>query len=267
MQQQFDSSLSKSSSAQLKGLGVKKFLRAWTSNQPGAWLYAMQASIIALSVVGRNGLAWMIFIAWNICFLLQSMLERFCKSHGNMKYFKQVLVYGILFALFGLAIVVVNRSILLWVPLYIVLGAISCVAAWLHQERSIWSNCVQIIASCTMAIVMVHSVTAQYTIGLIIAVLCAIFQFGCVLFVKTMIRKRDSVMYLLFSIAWHVIIVIFAFVKLPEILPAALFALMRAVVLPSINRIRGIYLKPVVTGVVEFATTIVVVLNIIWLLQ
>ncbi|BDR52697.1 hypothetical protein KIM372_06040 [Bombiscardovia nodaiensis] len=132
-------------------------------------------------------------------------------------------------------------ALLRWVPIYLILGALSFLAANLHQERSLWGNAVVVLAAsgiCLLASslggifannlqvsspgksLVCQTDYAVYCwadgwlpaqvipqVGLAGAAIFALAEFGSVLFVKTMIRERGSHPYYYLSVGWNIVLV------------------------------------------------------------
>ncbi|KFI98036.1 membrane protein [Bifidobacterium stellenboschense] len=222
---------------------------------------------------------WLV-VLWALCYCVQFVAARWLKSRFARRYRMPVAVYGVALAVLGVPFVVINPGILRWAPIYIVLAALSFLAAWLRRERSLWGNAVAVFASSMMATVVASYGTRNPlhmmmpSTAVMISAVFAATQFGSVLFVKTMIRERGSRAYLVASIAWHA--ALFAGVTwwIGSFVPAggvgdgwipmplmwaelaAIWLLARAVALPWVGSRRRV--KPIVAGVTEMVSTLLV---------
>ncbi|PLS29074.1 YwiC-like protein [Bifidobacterium parmae] len=264
---------------------------------------------------------WLVAL-WALCYCVQFAAARWLKSRFARRYLMPVAAYGVALVVLGVPFVVIDSGILRWAPIYMVLAALSFLAAWLRRERSLWGNAVAVLASSLMATVVASYGSrnmsdascvlevARYDAqgnpmpvpcgtqqmlaimhepptwdtwwspyafpagGLMMSAVFAATQFGSVLFVKTMIRERGSRAYLVASVAWHA--VLFAGVTwwIGSFVPAggvedgwipmplmwtelaAIWLLARSVALPWIGSRRRV--KPVVTGMVEMVSTLLV---------
>ncbi|WP_169170958.1 YwiC-like family protein [Bifidobacterium oedipodis] len=259
--------------------------RLWIPDQPGAWAMALLPAIAGVALVGASAANLWLLALWALCYCTQFTAARWVKSRFQRRYLMPMAVYGVLLAVFGLPFVVMHPRVLIWAPLYVVALALSMLAAWRRQERSLWGNITAIVAACAMAVVTASfgadveagvmpmsegAPLEQYLtnvqpplprVGVIAALLFAVTQFGSVLFVKTMIRERGSRAYLIASIVWHAGLVIGGFLLHPALLCTALVLLARAVALPLIARKRSV--KPVIVGITELFTSVLIVVTII----
>ncbi|WP_226805785.1 YwiC-like family protein [Bifidobacterium eulemuris] len=266
-------------------------VRLWIPDQPGAWAMALLPAIAGVVLAGANPTNLWLLVLWLLCYCTQFTAARWVKSRFRKRYRLPALGYGAVLVVLGVPFVVMHPRVLIWAPLYVVLLALSMLAAWRRQERTLWGNAVAIIAACAMAVVtasfgadveagvmpmsegapLEQYLTNVYPpfprIGVLAAVLFALTQFGSVLFVKTMIRERGNVPYLVASIAWHVGMVVGGFVLHPALGGTALVLLARAVALPLIANKRT--LKPIVPGLIElFAsllTFVMIIMSVPWL--
>ncbi|MCF2707471.1 YwiC-like family protein [Arcanobacterium haemolyticum] len=131
------------------------------------------------------------------------------KSRFNHRYARPVAVYGTATAACGTATLVVAPYLLRWVPLFLPLVLVAGVAAWLREDRSLWSGFAT-VAAASLLLPVAWDVSSAGTSGfsgtttmwLHTALLFGYFG-GTVLYVKTNIRERRSTGYLMTSIAWH----------------------------------------------------------------
>lgn len=247
---------------------------------------AILPALTGLGLAGANLTTIWLLTCWILCYCVQYATARWLKSRRSRRYLPPMLVYMAALAVTGLPFILLHPSVLLWSPLFAVLAALSFVAAWRRQERSIWANIAVILAACSMTIVICWigdpsllpyssatqslsshgiglfspdrwSISAWLTIplphaGLIAAAVFALYEFGSVLFVKTMIRERGSRAYLTASWIWHAVLTVVGFMVSPRFGGLGLILLARAVTLPVLARRRRI--KPVVVGLTELVT-------------
>ena len=259
-------------------------VKDWIPDQPGAWVMALAPALAGLVVGGLSADSVWLFVLWALCYCFQFTAARWLKSRFARRYMPPMAGYGVVLAVCGVPFVAMNLDVLRWAPVYMVLAALSFLAAWMRRERSLWGNAVAVVASTLMATV-VASYGPRNTLHVMLpatAVMMsfafALFQFGSVLFVKTMIRERGSRAYLAASIVWHA--VLFAAVTwwvggvtgelgLSGWIPiqfmwmelAAVWLLARAVALPWIGARRRV--RPVVVGLVEMASSLLVFVAVV----
>ncbi|MDY4677505.1 YwiC-like family protein [Bifidobacterium tsurumiense] len=235
----------------------RAILRMWLSDQPGAWLFAMSPVIASLIVVRFDVLALWIAVAWNMCYFVQFTAARWFKSHGRSRYAKPMVVYEVIALLIGFPLLMMHPELLWWAPAYIVFATTSFIASSLRKERSLWSNAAQVAAASCMAVVVLASINNDAARGWNIAAGFALVQFGCVLYVKTMIREYGKASYLTASLVWHIALVIIGFAVSPVLGALACALLARAVTFPLAARKHRI--KPSIVGAGETVATILAI--------
>lgn len=239
------------------------------------------ALLPALAGIIASGFSWTalwLFTAWALCYCLQYSSARWVASHMNRRYLPSVAVYGLALAAIGLPFLIMHWRIIIWAPLYMVLFVLSLVSAYRHHERSLANNIVAIIAACsTLGLTYHYGVDPSNDVwplfdlrAVYLATAFAMFQFGSVLVVKTMIRERGNRRYHLASLVWHVLMLALCSAMLVLALQASVHAIWtvwflwavalslvaRAAALPVIDARHGSRLKPMVTGMVELAASI-----------
>ena len=270
-------------------------LRRWIPNQPGAWAMALMPPL-AGTVIG--GVSWrnlLLLLAWVLCYCTEFTTARWLTSRMSKRFLPPVVAYVAVTAVFGLALLVTTPGLLRWVPLYMVLAALTFLAAWRRVERSWWNNLVSIVAACTLCLIAYslgsgHQSLATYSpggyfgcrpnptvncfsegflpaqafpaIGLVAALIFAYTEFGSVLYVKSLVRERKHLWCTVASVVWNLMLTIGAALILPEVgfwpLFAALILVIRAAALPAIARKRRTPIKQV--GMVESIASLVVFL-------
>ncbi|MFR7425972.1 MAG: hypothetical protein ACLUUF_03765 [Bifidobacterium pullorum] len=123
-----------------------------------------------------------------------------------------------------------------------VCAGISFLGAWLRRERSLWANAAAVIATSMMAYVVyafdAPDLLERTGMGLALAGMFALTQFGSVLYVKTMIRERRNNRYLVASWIWHAALLALACAVPGRTVPMMIIAailLLRAVVMPLLG--------------------------------
>ncbi|OXN01423.1 YwiC-like protein [Bifidobacterium vansinderenii] len=247
---------------------------------------AILPALTGLGLVGASVTTIWLLACWILCYCVQYATARWLKSRRSRRYLPPMIVYMAVLAAIGVPFILLYPAVLLWSPLFAVLAALSFIAAWKRQERSIWANIAVILAACSMTVVICWigdpslsphssatqslsshgidlfspdrwSISAWLAIplphaGLIAAAVFALYEFGSVLFVKTMIRERGSRVYLTASWIWHATLTVAGFTVSPWLGSLGLVLLIRAVTLPVLARHRKI--KPVVVGLTELVT-------------
>lgn len=232
---------------------------------------AIIPALAGVAFAGANVTTIWLLICWILCYCVQYTTARWLKSRHSRRYLPPTILYTAVLALIGIPFVIVHPEILLWAPPLAMLALLSFVAAKRRQERSIWANIVVILAACCMTVIIcwigtaptsgsswTAMLTGQWTLpplpadGLIAAIILALYEFGSVLFVKTMIRERGSRMYLIASWIWHTGLVVAGFLVSSWLGGMGLVLLARSIILPLVGRQRK--LKPIIVGMTELVT-------------
>ncbi len=270
-------------------------LRRWIPNQPGAWAMALMPPLAGTLMGGVSWRNLLLLLAWVLCYCTEFTTARWLTSRMSKRFLPPVAAYAAVTAVFGLALLVTTPGLLRWVPLYMVLAALTFLAAWRRVERSWWNNLVSIIAACTLCLIAyslgsgpqsqaTHSPDVYFgcppnpavncfseglfpaqafpPVGLVATLIFAYTEFGSVLYVKSLVRERKHLWCTVASVVWNLMLTIGAALVLPEVgfwpLFAALILVIRAAALPAIARRHRIPIKQV--GMVESIASLVVFL-------
>ncbi|MBW3087678.1 YwiC-like family protein [Bifidobacterium sp. 82T24] len=255
-------------------------LRRWIPDQHGAWAMVLLPAMAGMTLSGATPTQLWLLAAWLLCYFLQFSAARWVKSRFRRRYRKPMLTYGALTALVGVPFVLLHPEVLAWAPVFAVLLAVSLMASWNRRERSLWANAAAVLATATMATVMPlfgeHPTPGGTAVGFDVfgmhvplsregcyaAAIFAFTQFGSVLFVKTMIRERGKSSYLRASVIWNVVLTCLGFAAQPTLGAGGATLVARSVVLPLLARNRTI--GPMVTGLVECATSLMVFASVVY---
>ncbi|WP_094730704.1 YwiC-like family protein [Bifidobacterium hapali] len=175
-------------------------------------------------------------------------------------------------SLWGNAVAIVAACIMTTIIISFAGPQISCapqIAACLAHARAEFDQ----FARHLPTIATWWSPLALPAIGIIASVMFALEQFGSVLFVKTMIRERGNRTYQWASWLWHAVlfgIAILAslfslgWITAIPVIVTNLWLLARAIALPILARRRTI--KPIVTGMVEMVSSLLIFVTVIVIL-
>ncbi len=201
--------------------------------------------------------------AWLLCYCVQFTAARWLRSRFQRRYLPPVLTYTALLAVAGVPLLTMHPLILVWAPLYVACAGVSFLGAWLRRERSLWANAAAVIATSMMAYVVYAfddpDLLRRTSMGLVLAGMFALTQFGSVLYVKTMIRERRNNRYLAASWIWHAALLTLACTIPGVTLPLPIIAtalLLRAVAMPLLGR--RIRIKPIAVGLLEMVLSVTV---------
>ncbi|PWG59693.1 hypothetical protein DF200_06505 [Bifidobacterium catulorum] len=259
---------------------MSRALRRWIPDQHGAWAMVLLPAMAGMTLSGATPTQLWLLAAWMLCYFLQFSTARWVKSKFRKRYRRPVLVYGALTAVAGVPFVLLHPEVLAWAPVFAVLLAVSLMASWQRRERSLWANAAAVLATATMATVMplfgehpaAGGAVAGFDVfgmhvplfreGCYAAAIFAFTQFGSVLFVKTMIRERGKRSYLRASVIWNIVLTCLGFAAQPTLGAGGATLLARSVVLPLLARNRTV--GPMVTGLVECATSLMVFASVVY---
>ena len=235
----------------------------WVPDQPGAWALALLPALAGMVIGGFDvGRLWLTG-AWLLCYCVQFTAARWLRSRFQRRYLPPVLTYAALLAVAGVPLLAMHPLILVWAPLYAVCAGVSFLGAWLRRERSLWANAAAVIATSMMAYVVyafdAPDLLERTGMGLALAGIFMLTQFGSVLYVKTMIRERRNNRYLMASWIWHAVLLALACAIPGRTVPMMIIAailLLRAVAMPLLGR--RIRIKPVVVGMLEMVLRVAV---------
>ena len=165
------------------------------------------AGVSGMVVGGVDGGRLWLTGAWLLCYCVQFTAARWLRSRFQRRYLPPVLTYAALLAVAGVPLLAMHPLILVWAPLYAVCAGVSFLCAWLRRERSLWANAAAVIATSMMAYVVyafdAPDLLERTGMGLALAGIFMLTQFGSVLYVKTMIRERRNNRYLAASWIWQ----------------------------------------------------------------
>lgn len=177
------------------------------------------------------------------------------KSRFKPRYRNAVVVYSGITVVLGGVLLLLSPQWWVWGLVFGPLTALGLWFSWKRDERSLLSDLTTVAAACLLPLVVDPSLYG-------VALVCFGYFFGTVFYVKTNIRERGRVDYIVYSVAWHLAFtVLFAVwdVGLGRWWLVAFFAAttLRAWLVPSLGVMRS---RPVSTralGLWEIATTLV----------
>ncbi|HPF82346.1 YwiC-like family protein [Nostocoides australiense] len=245
-----------STSAPTRPRAPKRRSPGWVPNQHGAW--AMLAAPLLVGILASRPAAVLVPLTafWFAGYFAFFAVGLWLKSRRKARYFPPVRAYAVISAVLGVVTLVLDPGLARWAPLFLLPLGVGLVASATRTERSLVSGLATATGSCLMAVVAYDAGggTDWSRIWIIAAVLAAYFG-GTVVYVKTMIRERDSRAHYLLSVTWHALSTLAMLVVSWPLV--AVFALLtaRAALFPR----RA--MTPKTVGLIEIAATIAVALG------
>ncbi|WP_134324319.1 YwiC-like family protein [Cumulibacter soli] len=246
----------------------------WVPNQHGAWAMLIAPYAVGLVITaidGRFDIADItLFGLWFVGYLAFFATSLWLKSRRRPRYLPPVRAYVSAAAVLGVITLALQPAIISWLLPFAPILLIGLYFAYRRDDRSIPSGLATVAAASLMPAVVYADGLFDFIDGVssppydLIALVCAAsfgYFFGTVLYVKTMIRERGSVGYVVASVLWHLACVAAAGIWVSGWLGwalAAYFAAMtaRALAMPMMWPMRGRQLAPGRLGIVELIATL-----------
>ncbi|MGC1213878.1 MAG: YwiC-like family protein, partial [Micromonospora sp.] len=202
--------------------------------QHGAWAMLLLPYVAALVVTGPRWPHLPLLGAWLAGYLFSYYALQAVKTRRPDRVRPQLVVYGIATALLAAPVLLVRPEVLGYAPLYALLVAVNVGYARRRRERAL-PNDLASVAQSTLMVFVVATVAGTAPLALA-GVAAAVFAYlvGTVLYVKTMIRERESVGYRRASVAYHLAVLLVAIVAWgPAVAAVFGLLLLRAALLPG----------------------------------
>lgn len=188
----------------------------WVPNQHGAW--AMLIAPFWLGAILRAqevGWAWWtipLFVAWLVGYLAFAAGSLWLKSRRKPRYLKPLGVYaGVAGAAGLLALGLAGPALAGWAIAYVPLTGVTIWLVAHRQERSTLSGLLTILAAALMAVTVRYpnplqalgALAAGPAPGWWLGGICFAYFFGTVPYVKTLIRERGHLAWVVGSVGFH----------------------------------------------------------------
>ncbi|MCW3844012.1 YwiC-like family protein [Micromonospora yasonensis] len=233
--------------------------RRWLPPQHGAWAMLLLPYAVAVGVIGPRWLHLPLLGAWLAGYLFSYHALLAVKTGRPARVRPQLLAYGGATALLGLWVLLARPAVLGYAPLFAVLVAVNAVHARRRRERALLNDLASVAQS--VLVVFVVATVAEVPPAALAGVAAAVgaYLVGTVLYVKTMIRERDSVGHRRASLAYHLAVTAVAVAAGwgPAVVAVFTLLLLRAALLP------GRRLSPLRVGLIELAGTLLVAAAVI----
>lgn len=232
----------------------RRTVRQYVPPQHGAWAMLLVPYLAGLLTAGFRWPDLPLLGAWLAGYLLSYFVMQAIKSRRPGRYRAPLSWYAPITVALAVPVVVACPRVLIYAPAYAALLAVNAWHALRRRERDLLNDLASVLQSCLM-VFLVTTVAGRPAGPAVTPFLIVLLYFaGTVLYVKTMIRERDSIAYRRASIGYHLAATVVAATLglLPGIVFAAL--LVRAAVLPRRR------LTPKQVGIVEIGASVLVLL-------
>jgi hypothetical protein len=236
----------------------------WLPRQHGAW--AMLLVPLLLGVAASRPSAWQVILAGAALtgYLTSATLQAWSRARRPPEYRSPIVVYGAVFAVLGLFLLVVFPPLLLSLVVVVPTAIVVVQGSRPGTRRDLANSFVQVAqvlvlvpaAACVSGEVDVERIAAYTAVA-------AVYLVGTVLVVRSVLRERGNTGFAVLSVGFHAAVTVLALMLVPAgyvLLAAALTA--RAIALPVAQRRRapGAHpLRPIQVGIVEIVASIAVV--------
>lgn len=251
---------------------VKRGAQGWVPNQHGAWAMVIVPWVLGFAWMVRDGGAvvapLLLFACWLVGYFEFFALSQWLRSRFKPRYLPAVRAYAVATAMLGLGVLALRPQWWSWALVFAPLVTLSLWLAWRRRDRGLLSGVSTVLAASLLPMVMGSDGVWPWTIPpelVGISLVSFGYFFGTVLYVKTIIRERGSLGWVLASVGWHLLCVAGALAlpaPMPRVLLASFFALMaaRAWFVPWLGPLRGRNFTARAVGIGEFVATGLLVL-------
>lgn len=221
----------------------------------------MLASPLLVGILA-SGPAWVhlpLALFWFAGYFAFFATSLWLKARRRAKWLPPVRVYGLLTAVLGAVVLLLEPGLVRWAPLFVVPLGVGLYAAAHRHDRSLVAGLATTAGSALMTVVA-YDAGPGSDLGR--AWLLALVQFlyfaGTVFYVKTVIRERDNIAFRRVSAGFHVLALVAVAVafgldrRSAALLATFTLLLVRAVVVPPYRP------SPKQVGVAEIAATVAV---------
>lgn len=231
------------------------FSRTWIPNQHGAWAFLITPVVAGALAGGPTGWDALLLFTWLAAYCLNFYVSQAVKSRKPKRYQRQLTLYASTSLILGLPLALHDPSLLLLLMAAIPAFAVNLVFIRQRNERA-WAN--DFVGIALAAVVGygayalgAHPADPMRAAWMELAI--ALYFGGTVIYVKTMIRERGSLIWIRVSIAYHGALV--ALAALTQWWPAAIIALLLLIRATAVPRLGW---TPKRIGLTEIAFTVAV---------
>ena len=236
----------------------------WLPRQHGAW--AMLLVPFLLGVAASRPSAWQLVLAGAALagYLTSATLQAWARARRPPAYRPPIVVYGAVFAVLGLILVVAFPALLLSIVIVVPAGIIVFRGARPGTRRDL-ANSLALVAQVLVLVPAAAMVSGEIDIAPVAAytAVAAAYLVGTVLVVRSVLRERGNIAFVGLSVSFHMVVTMLAVLVYPPayaLLAAGLTG--RALAVPLIQRRWASgerTLRPIHVGMVEIAASFAVV--------
>ena len=228
----------------------------WVPNQHGAW--AMLATPLLVGVLASGPAVAHVPLAafWFLGYFAFFATGLWLKSRRKVRYRTPVLVYSGAAAVAGVLTLLADPALIRWAPLFILPMGVGLLASALRDERSLWSGVATTFGSAAMTLVAYDAGPGRdLDRAWLLAAVLALYFVGTVLYVKTIIRERDSEGHYWLSVGFHALATLVLIPVAPALTPVFTILTVRAAMVPAFR------ISPKQAGVGEVVATVAVAVS------
>lgn len=245
--------------------------KGWVPNQHGAWAFTVVPWLLGLAwAIGAGSVElvhFLLFAFWMVGYFCFFAASQWLKSHFKPRYVRAVATYGAAAGALGIWVLVLRPGWWSWILVFAPLTGYALWSSYARRERELVSGFVTILAATLIPVVMgsqaLWAPGGMPTLAVVSAI-CLGYFFGTVLYVKTIIRERGKVTYVVASVAWHMVCSALALAvpaPLPAVWVTAFFLAMalRAALVAALGPMRGRRVSAKAVGIWEFVSTLALI--------
>ena len=178
----------------------------WVPNQHGAWAMLTGPLLVGIAAGGAAWVQLPLTLAWFLGYFAFFAAGLWLKSGRKQRFGPPVLVYSLACVPAGVAVLVMDPSLVRWVPSFAPLLVIGLVLAAERKDRSLASGLATTAAASLMTAVAYDAGPGtDWARAWLLTGVMALYYVGTLLYVKTMIRERGNRVYEIASVAWHAV--------------------------------------------------------------
>ncbi|MFI1168732.1 YwiC-like family protein [Streptomyces sp. NPDC020801] len=221
-------------------------VRRWLPNQHGAWAMLVVPFLAGTLLGGPTPWHVPLLLAWLLGYLAVFHVQQWLRLRRNSRnpraaarHTRPAVVLTAALVPLGAALAVHAPRLLLAAACAAPLLALNCWYAWRNRERALINGLVAVVPACGMLPVALLLGGGGFEDAWRPALACLLYFAGTILYVKTMIRERNSTAYRRASGCYHAAAVGVAVVLGPWIAGFFAVCLVRALAVPALGRVRA----------------------------